>query len=229
VGELLVYYSVRALGWCVRCLPLPVALLIGRCAGMITYWLNRKQRLHVYAHLRMALVQSHMPRQLRTITKNVFCNYGENLIELLRMPLMNKKRFEALVTVEGKEHIIEARKKGKGVILLAMHFGSWELASVSCAMMDLPYKVFVRPQSRFPKLDELLNSYRSCGGTVVLTRGSGTRDMIRSLQNNDVVALVADQGPDVRRCDPVRFEAGRAVVFRGHRSRRPWPAPDDHS
>ena len=75
-----------------------------------------------------------------------------------------------------------------------MHFGSWELASLSCAMLHLPYKVMVKPQTRYSRLDELLNWYRSCGGYVVLSRGMGTRDFVRSLKNNEVIGMVVDQG-----------------------------------
>jgi len=61
-------------------------------------------------------------------------------------------------------------------------------------MFGHPYKVIVNPQKRFPKLDQLLNSYRECGGSVAVSKGFGTRDLIRALQNNELVGMVMDQG-----------------------------------
>ena len=87
------------------------------------------------------------------------------------MPLIKPENFQRLITVEGIENLSQARQQGKGAIMLAMHFGSWELASLSCAMLNLPYKVMVKPQTRYSRPDELLNWYRSCGGYVVLSRG----------------------------------------------------------
>lgn len=89
--------------------------------------------------------------------------------------------------------MFKALEQGRGVILLAMHFGSWELASLACAMMGRPYKVVVKPQ-RNSRLDDLLNSYRECGGSVVIERGLGTREFVKSLKENNIVAMVVDQG-----------------------------------
>ena len=62
------------------------------------------------------------------------------------------------------------------------------------SILGHPYKVIVKSQQRFSKLDELLNSYRECGGSSVVTRGRGTREIIESLGKNDIVGMVVDQG-----------------------------------
>lgn len=192
--ELIAYHILKFIGRIVRVLPLSVSLAIGRFIGSIGYYFDIRHKSRAYANLKMAFAGRKSSGEIKKITKDLFKNYGQNLIELLRMPLMNKSTFEKLVEIEGKENIDEALKKGKGCILLAMHFGSWEIASLSCAMLDHPYKVMVKPQDKFSRLDELLNSYRSCGGSVVLSRGMGTRDLIKSLQNNEVLGMVVDQG-----------------------------------
>ncbi len=192
--ESIIYFCVRAFGALVRFLPLSAALWIGRIIGLWAYYFDVRHRSLAYANLKKAFAESKSSNELKRITKQLFQNYGQNFIDLFRLPLLTPEKFNELVTVEGKENIHEALKKGKGAILLAMHFGSWELASLSCAMMSIPYKVIVNPQSKYSKLDELLNSYRSCGGSVVLSRGLGTRDLIKSLQNNEVIGMVVDQG-----------------------------------
>ncbi len=192
--ESIAYRIIKIVGIIVRLLPLPVSLTIGRVIGSLGYYFDIRHKSRAYANLKMAFAGKKSSKEIKNITKELFKNYGQNLIELLRMPLMNKSTFEKLVSIEGKENIADALKKGKGCILLAMHFGSWEIASLSCAMLDYPYKVMVKPQNKFSRLDELLNSYRSCGGSVVLSRGMGTRDLIKSLQHNEVLGMVVDQG-----------------------------------
>ena len=194
MGEWLVYWIVRVYGAFIRLLPLPVALFCGRLLGYGGYFFNVRHRRQAYANLRTAFGPTKSPREIRRITRQVFINFGQNLIDILRLPLLTPEKFNAYVDVEGKDQIEKALQKGKGAILLAMHFGSWELASLSCAMWNLPYKVFVRPQTRFSRLHELLNQYRECGGSVVLTRGAQTRDFIKSLKDNQIVGMVVDQG-----------------------------------
>ncbi len=192
--ESLIYHSVRLFGVGIRCLPLRISLGIGWLVGTLAYYFDVRHKTVAYANLKMAFADSKSPAELKAVTKRLFQNYGQNFIDLFRMPLITPKNFDRLITVEGKDRVEACLKEGKGAIVLAMHFGSWELASLSCAMMGLPYKVMVKAQTKYSRLDELLNWHRSCGGFVVLSRGMGTRDFVRGLKNNEVIGMVADQG-----------------------------------
>lgn len=194
LNESLIFHSVSIFGAFMRLLPLGIALFIGRTIGILAYYFDTRHKTLAYANLKVVFADSKSPAELKRITKQLFRNYGQNFIDLFRMPLITPENFQKFITVEGIENLSEGRGQGKGAIMLAMHFGSWELASLSCAMLHLPYKVMVKPQTRYSRLDELLNWYRSCGGYVVLSRGMGTRDFVRSLQNNEVIGMVVDQG-----------------------------------
>ena len=192
--ELIIYYAVRIFGAFIRILPLSTALRLGRFLGMMAYFADIKHKGLAYANLRMVFASSKSPRQIDNILKSLFKNYGQNIIELLRLPHFNLDKLNKLMVLEGQEYIDASLKEGRGCILLAMHFGSWELASLSLAFLGYPYKVIVKPQNKYSKLDELLNSYRSCGGSVVLSREMGMRDFLKSLKNNEVIGMVVDQG-----------------------------------
>ncbi|MCA9401783.1 MAG: hypothetical protein KC713_09155, partial [Candidatus Omnitrophica bacterium] len=151
--EQLIYYSVKFFAEFVRILPINLALAIGKGIGMIAYYLDPKHKSLAYANLNTAFAHEKNPGEIKKITKKLFQNYGQNLIELLRMPLLSSEKFKDILTIEGKENIHESLKQNKGVILLAMHFGSWEIASLSCAMLGHPYKVLVKPQQKYSKLD----------------------------------------------------------------------------
>jgi len=194
LNESFIYYSVKALGSFIRLLPVRAALDVGRILGFLAYHFDIRHKALAYANLKIAFARTKTPDEIKRITKTLFCNYGQNLIELMRLPLMTPEMFREYVRMEGTEHIQESLKQKKGVILLAMHFGSWELASLASAMIGHPYKVIVKPQKRFSRLDELLNSYRECGGSVVIARGLGTREFVKSLRCNEVVGMVVDQG-----------------------------------
>ncbi|MFC1510068.1 ELM1/GtrOC1 family putative glycosyltransferase [Candidatus Omnitrophota bacterium] len=213
MSELILYYSVKAFGFFVRLLPLPVALGFGRFIGMMAYYFDVKHKSQVYANLKTAFAQHKSPSEIKEITKRLFKNYAMNFIELFRLPLCTDAKVDELVEIQGKEYIDEALAQGKGLILLAMHFGSWEMASRATARLGVPYKVFVKPQGKLNRLDDLLNSYRSVGGSVVLLRGGGTRDFIKSLKNNEVVGMVVDQGG--RGGVPVSFFGRQATMSAG--------------
>ncbi len=192
--ELLGYWAVKAFGAFIRLLPLKAALRIGKFIGTVAYYVDGRHREIAYSNIKTAFAKEKTPAEIKQITKETFQNFGRNLMELLRLPLMNLEKFRELVDIEGQENLPNALKQGKGAILLAMHFGSWEMANLLSATLGHPYKVLVKPQSKYSRLDDLLNSYRQCGGSVVLERGMGTRGFLKSLKDNEIVALVVDQG-----------------------------------
>ncbi len=192
--ESIAFYSVKLFGALVRRMPIRLALAVGRWSGRLIYYFDARHRRIVYRNLKMAFAGSRGLGAIRTIARQVFQNYGQNFIELLRLPNFKEGEFRRHIRIEGQEHVHAAMKRNKGLILLAMHFGSWELANLASTMMGYPYKVIVKPQQRYSRLDELLNEYRECGGSVPIQKGIGTRDLVRSLKNNEIVAMVMDQG-----------------------------------
>ncbi|MDP2654867.1 MAG: ELM1/GtrOC1 family putative glycosyltransferase [Candidatus Omnitrophota bacterium] len=193
-AEWIIYWLVKSFGAIVRILPVSAALAVGRGIGRLAYYGDFKHRSIAYANIKAAFAKTKSYPEIKSIAKQVFGNYGQNLVELLRLPLLNAANYERYVQIEGREHAEAALKGGKGLILLAMHFGSWELSSVACAMLSRQYKVIVKPQKRYSRLDQLLNDYRGCGGSVVIERGVGTRELIKSLKNNEIIGMVVDQG-----------------------------------
>ncbi len=194
MAESILCFLIKVFAFLIRSIPVNWALGIGKAIGYGVYLFDVRHRTLAYSNLKLAFSETKSPDELKKISRDLFLNFGQNIIELFRLPLLSPKNFHHYVTVEGKENVEAALEKKKGCILLAMHSGSWEMASTTCSMMGFSYKVFAKEQARHLKLDALLNSYRSCGGTVVLTRGTGTRDFIRAVQNNELVSIVVDQG-----------------------------------
>jgi KDO2-lipid IV(A) lauroyltransferase len=145
-------------------------------------------------NLRMALSNHLSPDEIRSLTKKVFQNLVCNFIDLLCLPKIKSQGFDTVVTLEGKENLEKAMAGKKGCILLAMHSGSWELASLVGSMCNYPYSVVANEQIKTPQLNELLNEYRRLAGAKIIPPGSATREIIRALQSNEIVSLVLDQG-----------------------------------
>lgn len=194
--ELSLYWTVKVLAAVVRLLPYHAALWVGRAAGRLLFHVDRKRRGIIYANLKMAFGHEQPPAQIRKWTKQNFGQIAMNGVDLLRLPLMNAGRVRERVDIVGKDHIDRALGQNKGFILLSMHYGSWEMGNMVGALCGYRYNVIVKPQQRMPLLDDLLNSYRraSAGDTTIIRRGMEIRDFIASLQNNEVVTMIADQG-----------------------------------
>ena len=175
-------------------LPMGVSLNLGRTLGWMGYYLLPKKRKVVYANLKTVFSSTHSLSQIRDLSKSVFINFIQTVVEFLCLPKITRQGLDNFVEIQGKENIDHALAHGKGVIFLAIHSGSWELASVVGGVTKGPYHVVANDQSKIPQLDKMLNEYRTIAGAHVITAGVATKEIIKSLQRNEIVSLALDQG-----------------------------------
>lgn len=197
----------RVLGPIIRFLPLWLSLFLGKSVGFCLYCLDQRHRALAYSNIKRALRGQLPPRQISRITKKFYLNLGQNLIEVFLIPVVKKKYFKRYITVEGREHIQEAFKPGKGVIFVAMHAGNWELSNIVCANLGFAFSLFVRDQ-KFIRLNRLLNSLRQSQGYKIIQRENQLRGLLEALKNNEAVGMTVDQGG----------KSGEVVKFFGHDS-----------
>jgi len=187
------YILIRLFAPLIRSLPLNASMFLGARLGELFYYFDLKHKAIAYANLKTAFGAKLSPQELSRLTKEFYRSFGQNLIEILFIPLVDKTYIDKYITLEGQENIFEGFKKGKGVILLSVHAGSWEFSNIICANLGFAFNLFIRGQ-RYPRLNGLLNVYRSRKGCKLIQRQNNTRQLIRALKSNQAIGMTADQG-----------------------------------
>ncbi|MBF0490333.1 MAG: lysophospholipid acyltransferase family protein [Candidatus Omnitrophica bacterium] len=177
-----------------RILPLSVSFTIGRLFGRIGYYAMPKKRALVYANLKTVFCKDKSPAQLRYLTRRVFIHLTQSFVEMLCMRNMKRSGFDKFVQIQGREHIDEAMRRGKGAVFLAIHSGNWEIGSIFNSLTGYTYNVVANKQPKMPELAVLLNECRRLAGAHVIDVGSATKEIISALKRNEIVGLVLDQG-----------------------------------
>ena len=198
----------RVLGAFLRCLPLGLSLFLGRRLGDCFYYFDLRHKARSYANIKIALGSELSIKSIAKTTRDFYQSFGQSIIEIFLIPKVSRKYLEKYLTVQGVENIHNGLKRGKGVILLSVHAGSWELSNIICANFGVPFVLFVRGQRRFPRLSELLNRYRREKGCKIITREGGIKQLIDALKSNSAVGITLDQGG----------KGGRLVDFFGRRA-----------
>ncbi|MFH1641169.1 MAG: ELM1/GtrOC1 family putative glycosyltransferase, partial [Candidatus Omnitrophota bacterium] len=183
----------RLFGPLIRAFPESISLFLGSRLGELTYYLDLKHKAVSYSNIKTAFGSKLSPCELSRLTKDFFMRFGENLVEVLLAPSINSEYIKKYITIEGLDYVTEAFKRGKGVILLGVHAGSWELSNIVGAQLGHPFSLFVRNQ-RYPRLDKLLNSYRNQKGCKLIERKNQTRQLVQVLKNNEAIGITVDQG-----------------------------------
>jgi KDO2-lipid IV(A) lauroyltransferase len=185
---------VKLCGWFIRRLGLNFVAFLGRRIGDIMYFFDLKHRALAYANIKTAFGKKFSLSRIRKTTRKFYRSFGQNLIDLFLVPLVDQDYINKHITIENLGYVREAFAKSKGVIFLGVHEGSWEFSNVIGANLGFSYHVLIRPQRGYPRLEKLLNSYRSQRGCKLITRKNQTRRLIDALKNNEAVGMTFDQG-----------------------------------
>jgi lauroyl/myristoyl acyltransferase len=97
----------------------------------------------------------------------------------------------------------QALQLGKGVVIATAHFGNWDLAG---ALVGRYYPLSgVTETFSDPRLNDLLQNQRRDKGISVIPLESSARRILRVLQRNEAVALVADRPLSPQEGTPITF------------------------
>lgn len=188
----LLYILIRIIGFLLYPLPLKIGLKVGGFFGKTAYYIIPKERKKAIAHLELAFGKEKTHKEIKDIALNVFSNLGKNAVEWFNFPKIDKAWFENNVTAEGVEHIRQAHAKNKGTIILASHFGNWELmaaylANIGCGGLMIVRRIYIEG------LDRLIVKMRKSKGNDVAYRDESPKKVLKVLKNNGYVGIVADQ------------------------------------
>jgi Kdo2-lipid IVA lauroyltransferase/acyltransferase len=189
------YYLGRTAAFLFTVIPLEIGLAIAALLGMAAFYALPRYRRLAIRNLKYAFGNEKTDAGLRKIAKAVFQNLARNAVELVNLPKFSKERLREYVRIANRERLDRAYEKGKGVIVLTAHFGSWEYMAAALREYDCP-GVTIGRRIYFKKYDEYLNSIRKSHDVEVVYRDDSPRKMLKVLRQNWIVGIVADQDVD---------------------------------
>ncbi len=130
------------------------------------------------------------------VTRQLFREFGMKLADLWRFEagLPMKKLMNRQV---GTEHLAAARASGRGILLVTIHLGNWELGAVPLAELGVKLLVVTLAEPG-TGLTELRSAARGRLGVETLVIGEDMFafvEIIKRLEAGGVVALLVDRPP----------------------------------
>ena len=117
------------------------------------------------------------------------------------------------LSAEDERHWRERMENGPAIVATG-HFGNWELFVQAQGLMGYPIHV-VHRALRNPRLDDLLNRFRSRAGTDVIYKHAAAREILRLLKGGALVAIPIDQHQPGAAGVPVPFFGRPAATTPG--------------
>ncbi|QAT16403.1 lipid A biosynthesis lauroyl acyltransferase [Candidatus Velamenicoccus archaeovorus] len=192
--DFVLYILFRSWVGVMRLLPLEAWLAAARLAADIYRVLDGRRRRRAAIHIKMAFPDKTFLERKRILVA-MYRNFAQNIVETLYLPYMDAAFMRRHVAISGWGIFQEAEAKGKGVVFLGCHAGSWELSNIACAFLigSGRYAMLARPQGKTKKIDAFLNDLRTSKGCGVI-RVNELKKMVEHLSQNKVLGSVADHG-----------------------------------
>jgi len=169
----------------------PLARRLATKVAGILYALSPKLRKTAETNLRIAFPEW-IEAQRDAVIRGMVRNLGWMAAEFARFPKYSREDIEEIVVLDGNENFVDARKQGKGVLILTGHIGAWELSSFAHALYGYPLHFMARPLDN-QRIDALVNSYRCTSGNLAIFKNESARVMLKILKDAGTIGVLADQ------------------------------------
>lgn len=160
---------------------------------------------------RMNLRQAYPGADKKTRQHQIHASLRHSIATMMELGFAwqgDPKAVEAsVVEVYGRELLDEARAEGRGVIVLAPHFGNWEILNFWLSS-HFPFTAMYDPP-KIGALDPIIRHGRErMGAHLVPTTSRGVASLLKALKRGEAVGILPDQVP--------AWGSGEFADFFGH-------------
>jgi len=194
----------------------PYRLLVAYTSfnAWVTFGLLWQYRNRMVENVGMALSdQFPTLEQRKALAWRAWQNFARGILDTSAILHFPKQKIIDTVSLEGEEHLRSALAKGKGVLALSAHLGSFTLIGARLAAGGYPFSVVVKHPGDY-RFARLIDDYRTQLGVHTISakpRREAVRGILKALRQNRIVLVIADE-----------FKSGEIMVdFMGQKS----PAP----
>lgn len=159
-------------------------------SGTLWFHLLRYRRRVIEENLVQAFPELGPKEQIQ-LGRAACIHLSKTLFEVLRIPAYRRRGLDQVVRLEGLEHFHAAKAKGRGVLCLSGHLGSFELCVAAVAEAAAPVSLVVKPFP--PAVDRFLAAIRRGSGLELIYADGAVRPILRALHENEAVVFVLDQ------------------------------------
>ncbi len=183
---------IQTLFWVIFFLPAVIALNIMYAAAETLYQIARRTRFKrtVTNNVRMVLPQSDTEHIADRLIKNI----SYSVFEVICAPFFKNKHFHRIFGVKGIADLEHAMENKKGVVMITLHAGNYEL--IPNVLTNLGYQMNSILRASDDPLFKIVNRTRALGGIhlINIVKEDMYQESLKALKRNEIVILLADTG-----------------------------------
>jgi lauroyl/myristoyl acyltransferase len=166
-----------------------VAFVVGSAAYYA--WPRARRSMH---HNYRRVLRGAPASEVRRVARRSLINYCCYLADFVRFPSLSAERLaQSVVGGEASFKALDlALERGKGAVIVCMHFGNWDLGAGAAAARGYPLTVVAETFSD-PRLDAMVVGSRTRLGMQIVKMEKAGPSLVRALKQNGLLALLIDR------------------------------------
>lgn len=188
--QLVEYILLRFLCSTVKALPVSFSLKVGRFLGIASSRFFKKRVGLAYNNLENAFGDRLTHKERIRIIHDLLGFLGEAFVESI---IVTQKDIEENITIENFEHITDALKLKKGVIILGPHFGPWELASYALGSNISDAATIYKPLKNRYINNYIIGTRKKIVHLELISDKNALRPVLGKLRQGNAVVILFDQ------------------------------------
>lgn len=163
--------------------------------GPVVYRFNKRERWVTERNL-TAVYPDLSNAERSTLAQHSLRHSTATMLELGHAWMAAPDKVEAsILAVHGRDKLDNARTDGRGVIVLAPHFGNWEVLNFWLSS-HFPFTAMYEPP-KISALDPVIRHGRErMGASLVPTNPRGVAALLKALKRSEAIGILPDQEPD---------------------------------
>lgn len=166
--------------------------------GSLAFSLLKKEQRKTISNIRIVYSEEKSDEEIKSMARDVFIHQAKNGADyVLALKVTTREKYLKFVNIEGEEHLKKAYDRGKGVICLINHTGSWEFSAITPSILGYETTA-ISKALKDERLNNLIIESRQSRGLKNLSRGKTYPLLIEALNSGDCLIIMIDQDTKVK-------------------------------
>ena len=187
---MVVYWLFRLTILVMRPLPLWLGYRVAAAVAEVCYYFFRRQRRALNENFARVL-ETNDRRAVDAVARRAFRSFAKFVVDFIHFPVITREEVRRRLVFSNWTELDEVADSGRGVLIVTMHFGSWDLGAASLATYGYPINA-IADSYGYAKMDELVHGSRERLGMKVIPMERVGPSVFRALKRGEMLAMLID-------------------------------------
>lgn len=188
----MLYYLYITGSFLAKGLPIRACYAIADLVARVYCLFSRKDRAAIRANLSVVLGSSVSDAVIDRHVLSLFRNFAKYLADFFKLPRFTKDTVSRLVEMSGSEHLDACLHEGRGLILVSLHLGNWEMGGAVLGALGYPINAIALEHGD-KKVNDFFIGQRAINGVKVIPLGIQIKQCFKVLKKNEILGIVGDK------------------------------------